>query len=698
MIVQQTETGEWRAEGLPHPGAVVKFPAGMSKEDVERAIQEIMAGQAQAPDPVAEEQQAIMERMVDTGMPPESGEGTGMRLGEALRSAPFWDAVTHRLKSAGRGLTQLFVSQEEADRLARQTAAEAAELIKRYEQNPSELAALELGKGATTLAEIIALLAIPSPAKLPFLAAPGLAPMLGRVAAAGALGGGVAATHVAEPGESKLWQIAPSVALAGGIQGGIEAVSGLVRPLASTVTTKQQAAASGGLLKENPAFEAGLALEQKTGVKLTPGELTGSRWLSQMTPPSGFLNARSKAAMRYFLQLRDKLSANPKPPVELARKFDDATADILDEMRRARKLVSDHKFAMFRKNVESVDAAPLYEKMRQLSEAAVPGTTEGPIVALTRKLGKQLESGNGTLTAEQTLAWKERIDKLLAGKSNLFKDVDAAKQKWLGAQLEDALYKSLEVTADKAAVSGRLAPAALLKDAVAWHKKMSQPINELRDSALGAIFGKQQLPSEAVQKLTPEAAAAKLMELQPSQIRAVYKILNETRPDLINQYQATTLYNAMKQAVKPEAGVEISASMTKFNPRAALEALRGREEVRAIFPDPQVRRGVMNGLALLDRMADRMTKSTQTFQSRSAEIARNVVSGDPIFGAGTTAKIAGPLFLWRATATESGRQMLRTLATAPLNSPRFEAAVVDLVANLDDVPLAEGQGSLPGAP
>ena len=75
---------------------------------------------------------------------------------------------------------------------------------------------------------------------------------------------------------------------------------------------------------------------------------------------------------------------------------------------------------------------------------------------------------------------------------------------------------------------------------------------------------------------------------------------------------------------------------------------------------------------------------SQSGVSKAAEGARNVVSGSPIFLAGSAAKWLGPVGLWKLTTTQGGLATLRALATAPIKTPRFTAAVADLIENLDD--------------
>lgn len=666
------------------------LPEGFVSDDAGLPAGFVLDAAQADPEAVRAEQAEIVGRMSSDfgGLAEDGGEGAGISLGAAIRSAPFLAALGQRFVGAKRGVSELFSTKEESERLAQMTADEAVALKQHFDRNPDEAAAFALGQGTGTIAEAVTLARyIPGPAKVGITGS-GVVPSAARVGYGSAVGGGVAATHVTQPGESKAEQVGKGALFSGGLTGITEALSAAARPLASLFTTKKGAEGSGGLLRENPAYERGLKLQEETGVKLSPGQVTGSTSLSEMRPPKGFAETQAKQTLRHFVKVRDEFSANPKPPAALAEKFQSATDDIYKQLVDVRRRVGDFRYGQFRKSVKEIYADKLMTRMDDLAKDAVPGTEAGKITLLRNQLAKQLEESGGSLTPDQVLGWKERIDALLTGKSDIFKDLSKANQRRMGGQLMDSLYDSLTATADTLALQGKLSPATLLKQAVADYKKFSAPLKELEESALGALFRNKD------GAMTPERAARALMQLEPTQVRGVYRVLEQYNPNLIREYQATKLYNAMRESVKltPETAGRL-ASQTKFNPQAALKELTRKDGLRAAFEqDPALLRRVRNGVALLDRVADRLTSGSggaQGLQSRGAEVARNVFSGSPVFIAGTAAKVLGPAGLWKLTSSDTGLAVLRSLARAPLNSPQYAAALEDLVMNLDDAPAGE---------
>jgi len=626
----------------------------------------------------------------DTGMGDVEG---GMHIASALTAIPTLAGIGRGMVETARGIKQFFVSKEEAQQLAQMSADEQASINKYLQKNPQEAPYYTSGRMLETGGEIAGSLAVPG-AKAVGLAGRGALPTLGRIGYGAAVGGGLAGAKVTQPGQSKSDQVLGGALFGAGVAGVAEALSYLTRGVSSLFATKADAAASGGLLKENPAFERGRALEQATGVKLVPGQLTGSPALTEMRPPQGVAEQQAKGVLRYFVNLRDRLTRTPQTSTQLAQKFNETTDDIYKQLVEVRKRVGDYQYARFRGSVDSIYAGKLFRAMDDIAQSAVPGTDAGQIIAMRNKLGQELTATKGYLTPEQILGWKERIDGLLAGKSDIFKNLDKANQRRLGAKLSDAMFASLEDTADRLQLSGQASPALRLRHAVEMYKRFSQPIKDLENSALGAIF--------RANKLTPEMAGKRLMALKPTEVRAIYDVLDRYNPDLIRQYQATKLYDAMSSgvALTPESAGRL-ASQTKFNAVATLKELTKSDGLRAVFDkNPQLLRDVQRGVSLLDRVADRTLTGvggTQGLQSRSAELARNAVSGNHIFLAGTAAKMLGPAGLWKLTTTKAGLSTLRTLATAPLNSAKFTAATEALLSNLDDVPGGQ-QGSAPSAP
>lgn len=598
------------------------------------------------------------------------------------------------ITTVGQGVKQLgmdvFGSKEQSQNY-QQDITEERNLYEQSlaKESPAFKGGARVGQVAGTVAPTIPLLpALGTPAAIAKAGA------LARVGYSAAVGGGLfGATQPVYEGESRAEKMRNAAATAAVLTAALEPVSASARPLASLFTNRSDAEAAKGMLKYNPVFEEGVKTEAITGAKLTPGQISGSPSLSEMRAPQEFLNKQAKDATRFFLSLRDKITKEPKTSAQLATTFDDSANKTIDSLVAIRKKTGDVYYNLFKDSVKKIQGNNLLTKLESIAKDAVPSTPEAAAINMSKHLGRQLEKSGGALTSQQFLVWKQRIDKIAEGKSDLFKDMSIANQKRLGAEMSDALWKDIDETASTLGIAGVADPALKLKKAVDAYKNMSKPIHEIEESALGAIFGKRKMVSGEA-KLTPEKMGERLMSLEPSEVASVYSILKKYNPSLIQEYQATKLYEAIRTANKLTPGSSGKmATETKFDPKQALEMLLGpkNESLRPVFAtDPELMTGVARGVRLLDRVGDRVATVGKTGASqKAADVARNAVSGSPIFIAGAAAKYLGPAGLWKLTSTDGGRNLLKTIATAPLNSPKFSAAISDLVNEYLDI--AEGQ-------
>ena len=592
---------------------------------------------------------------------PEGSEAFKIGIGEAATKT-------------GQRVNQLFSSPERAAEIGSNAAYDENLLQSQISQeSPVFQGSQRLGKFTGMMAPA---LAVPGPGAL------GITSVLGRVGYSAGVGGGFGIVS-GEPVKDKTQFVkegAVGTLVGGGLQTGIEAVSLIPRKLGSLFTSTGEAEKSGGLLKPNPIYEQGLKTEQSTGVTLAPGQLTGAPSLSEMKAPREFTNKQTSDTVRYFKSLRDRITGSKtQTPPQLADKFDKVTNDVFGQLVEARRKVGNYAYGKFKTSVKEIQSDTLMSKMDDIAKDAVPGTDEGIVINLRDKLSKQLEESGGSLTPEQFLGWKQRIDDLLAGKSDIFKNLKSANQQRIGAQLSDALWMDVKKTADMLELSGKSSPARLLKEAHQKYSAYSKPIDQLKESALGALF-------KSGEKFNPDTIGQKLMNLQPSEVNGMYGVLQKYYPSGLKQYQATKLYNSMKQGVATTAETAgRTAGESKFNPKSTLAALNEKGSLREVFSkDPELMRGVNRGVALLDRLSDRLsigsggTQSIGTVGKQAAQIA---ASQNAIFSAGFLAQHLGPLGLWKLTSTEGGRSLLKTLATAPLQGPKFTAATVELTNN-----------------
>ena len=209
-------------------------------------------------------------------------------------------------------------------------------------ESPAFQSSYRFGKLAGTVAPA---LAVPGPGAV------GITTGLGRIGYGAGMGGafGLASGEPVQDKSQFIKQGLIGATLGGGLQSGIEALSYAPRRMASLFTTAEEAKQSSGIFKANPVFEQGRQTEQLTGVKLTPGQLTGSPALSEMKPPQEFTNQQAKSTLRYFTSLKNRISGTKNPSPQLASNFNQVTNKALDNLVSSRRDVGNFYFNKFKR-------------------------------------------------------------------------------------------------------------------------------------------------------------------------------------------------------------------------------------------------------------------------------------------------------------------------------------------------------------
>ena len=424
-----------------------------------------------------------------------------------------------------------------------------------------------------------------------------------------------------------------------------------------------------------PIGEEGKLLEAKTGIPMTFGEKSGDPFLSsleqQLPQTTGTISARNKQLHTAVKNLTRTLNVSEKNPVKFATKAKDALDDTvgLAEARRSAIAARDYgKFKeLFGEEKAIMTSSTLDELAKIADEYSVGASQMGrQSKTIANQLAK-LADDNGNINVNQFLNLRSRMSGVMAGKGNLFKDIDRSLDVKLAGRIMDALNRDVQGTAVSIAAKGNKPASELLTKAVKNYQKNSQVINDIESSAFGKIFKSD--------TFTPETAAKSIVNMQPSEVRSAFSILGRRNKETAELIKAHYIRDAIRGSMK---GPEALATQSRVNPGELVKNLTshgGTEKLRAMFPDKREFEQVLNSVRSLERLADTVgatSGANQAAVSRSAEVARNVAGGPSLFWAGTLAKIAAPIGLRKALMTEAGRRNLQIL-TNPVSN---QAAII----------------------
>lgn len=427
--------------------------------------------------------------------------------------------------------------------------------------------------------------------------------------------------------------------------------------------------------QETPVAVEGQAIENATGVKLSLGQKSGNRRLSSVEhglkegsdDAAKLFDKQTKDAENHLTAVAQQFSKKPaegltvKAGEELGQAYDQA----VKRYETIRTRIGRVEYGKWRHEVgdgPQIGVSAFEGKLRNLADVAVPGSVEAKAAAdsVLKTLTAQIKKGGGKLTAEQYLDWQQKINR------ELFQNVEKAGRGRIQRELLDALF------ADGNAYSGKAADQ--LQKAIGMWRRGSTLLTKFEESVPASVFG--------MRSFDPYNAAAKIEKLSPSQIAATRKAVDR-HPSAWDDTVAAWVYRGMEKASNNPNRL---AGQSPFSPSQFLQQLPKRDQLNAMVPDGKKRDTLMNGFKLMERVADKYGGGSQGMGVRQtfADVASNMVGGNPIFIARLAGKYLGPIGLGKLLMTDGGHKTLRSLAAAPDKSPAKAAAIEQFIQLMEE--------------
>lgn len=424
-----------------------------------------------------------------------------------------------------------------------------------------------------------------------------------------------------------------------------------------------------------PVAKEGQRLEEVTGTPMTFGEKTGDPFLTKteqsISPTLETIAERNRSLKDSVRSLTKTVRGVENKPEVVANNVKDALDDAVGAAKAKRKVVADYDYAKFRRSTGGEKVITMDNAKSELAKVAEEykfGSSN--MGRQATRLSKDLDAD---VNAEQFLNLRSRISDSLAGTGNLFKDIDKAVEKRIAGRLMDAIDADIESTSKYLISKGNQNAADFLKKATRNYSKNSEAIKQIEDSTLGRLF--------KTDTFVPEKAAESLVKMQPSEVNRAFSILRKRSPDQVKEVTALYLHNAVRKSIGDPSATAVESTI---NPLNIVKTLMDKEhggavKLRAMIPDAEERRQVINSVRAIERMADKSrpgSGSSQSATSRSAEAARVAGGGfNTTFVAGLLAKIATPIGIRKALLTEAGRKNLMILSEPVKNQAAYTAAI-----------------------
>jgi hypothetical protein len=492
---------------------------------------------------------------------------------------------------------------------------------------------------------------------------------LKRVGYATGVGAATGATQYAHSDDERTTNIIVGAVASGGIDAGLEAFN-FLRP-----RNLQRALLGIQKSVDTDVAAEGRAISKETGVPLLLSEETGDASLLAVERAArggmysdevvkGFENKKLASSVSFLRNVLNEIDPKGMSEEELGRRLQTATSTALSSARGARntgwvadmdKAVKASGGAKFipTDNLKETLNSMIQEKGHFLASEESQTLSK----SLTRDLQGLQKAGKEISVKDAQILLKKYTD-WSTGSGRVLKDMETASDRIIGVQLKSAFLKDLDAAVGKASENS---PGVIaLKEARDNYKNASQHVESIGETVIAQLMNRTNTPA-------PEKLARTFQTKEPTEIRAMLKVIDDHDPVLANGIRRQWVEDAIDKAVQVDP--KKLPGTFQFNPETFLKELApDSPQFKELFKDSASRSRVLTGVALTRRIVQRAGDAGAGASpvGEMTNAARNLVSVNPIFIAGWIAKNVAPKAFARAYFTEEGINALR-VAVSPMN-------------------------------
>lgn len=338
----------------------------------------------------------------------------------------------------------------------------------------------------------------------------------------------------------------------------------------------------------------------------------------------------------------------------------------VDRLVKARQVKANLDFALVKAASGNGRVFPVNNIRKQLLDDLVEvgeNTSQGVNIAGQLKRIERMAGDSGYVNADQAQALLKSYSQLTAGTGKLFGDIGAANKAAFGKAYLKAFNSDMNAAAKNSAISKETRD--LLLNARNNYSKLSQPIDDIKDSVLGGLINKD--------SATALEVAQNITKLSPPKASSLLRSLDKYDPAAANVVRGYKVQSALddmfKRDPKDVLGV-VSVDPAKFFKSF------GDKEIRDIWLKGGAGKPlrINSALKAIDILGGR-AKIRPGGQIASAvdKVAGVLVSLNPTFLAINTSRILTPGVFRKALMTEKGITALEMAAATLKNPDRIKA-------------------------
>lgn len=539
------------------------------------------------------------------------------------------------------------------------------------------------------------------------LAAPelgtGLLAKAGQLALNGATQGGIAGLAQPVTGndyeKEKVGQIATGAgvgALANPLLGGAGALAQAALPKNAVGSVLN---AVGGRAAKSDFAQEGEALAARTGIDLTPAQITGSKAQTQIEnlarqsifSRNDAFAADQKIAQQWVDHVNntlDNIFQGGGDPAQIGQRVQGVVKNAVSDMTSKRDVAADADYGQIRALLQGKPAVVpqnYMQTLQDLSQQFAGGPKGSDYEKLAASLGSLQENALQNADIATMMKTRRFLSQVSGGQVQLAGDTGRGMQKSIATQLLGAIDQDLDASADK--IGGPVGD--MLKAANTRYRLASQQIEGLQNSALGKLVGNdftEALGNGTFNQIPGEIVMQRISAMKPSQVQSVKGILSQYDPDAWQAVKRSVLEDALTkaQAAAPSEGANAIAARPGVFVNAIAKTPEDQSRLSAIFSGGE-RAQIEDAINAAKRISDK----TGTNFSGTAAAAEGYgvmrALGSALYGnLAPAAGLAGQAMTMKSVAAimanSEGRAAIKQLSTLPAGSDRARELLSKLSA------------------
>jgi hypothetical protein len=285
--------------------------------------------------------------------------------------------------------------------------------------------------------------------------------------------------------------------------------------------------------------------------------------------------------------------------------------------------------------------------------------------AESRKMALAANEKVGGVTSDESLRLLKGLNKLIAGDVAIFEKASVGSNRSTGRALMGSFTDELTAAKNPTAAADLGTLRTAYKDQMA----RAQAID---DTVVAAAFGGKKMPKEPGKRLDA------ILKGEKEDLVATREFLEEWNPQLLDDLRATHLNRIVKGSAKggTTPAVDLQTTVTGIANRLTSTFGRSGQAGKGLHT-AAVQADMLKTASALRILNNKYIKGVAPGGAKIDDLAINVISRSPEFMARfVTRALAGGQSLERVLLDPSARKALQTLATAPLQSRKGQAAMV----------------------